>query len=85
MAEKNTIQKMREATWRGSVDQNGNNPFFYRMYDEKGRVVATKEGITTTPTELAPRERLVKRELDAFVPLAEDKTVRPKAFIQPKS
>jgi hypothetical protein len=47
-----------------------------------GRIVASKEGITTIPAELAPRERLVKRNLDAFVPRVVDKTVRPKSFIE---
>jgi len=73
---------MRENTWRGVTDQNGHNKHFYRMYDHKGRVVGSPEGIVTTPAELSPRERFVERNLEGFQPRAVDPTVRPKAFLQ---
>jgi len=70
----NSIKKMRENTWRGVTDQNGNNPHFYRIYDWEGRVVAGKEGIVTIPAELAPRERHVKRDISGYVPKVDDKS-----------
>lgn len=80
--EKTKIQLQREATYRGAIDQNGNNPIFYRAYDEDGRVAGTKEGITTLPRELAPREKNVKRDVSVYSPKVVDAQVIPKAFIE---
>jgi len=64
----------------GVTDQNGYNPLFYRAYDEKGRVAHTKEGITTIPTEMTPREGRVERDLTPFTPKIEDGQSRPRNF-----
>jgi len=77
---KTAIQKMREETWNGITDQNGRNPFFYRAYDEEGRIVASKEGIVTVPAEMQPRSRLVKPDLSVFDPQAVDPNNPIKAF-----
>jgi hypothetical protein len=71
MAEKNTIAKMREATWNGVIDQNGYNKHFYNLYDDEGRIVGSQQGIQTVPAELAPRERFVERNLEGFQPRAD--------------
>lgn len=81
--EKTAIAKMRENQEKvGITGFNGYNDHFYRVYDDQGRIVASKEGITTNPAEMAPRERFVKRNLDAYQPRAKDPTVKPTAFIE---
>jgi len=79
---KTEISRMRADTWNGITDQNGHNPFPYRVYDNDGRIVASKEGIVTVPTEMQPRSRLVPKNVDAYEPKVTDSTNPIKAFIK---
>jgi len=80
--EKTAIQKMRENTWNGITGQNGSNDHFYRVYDKEGKIVGSKEGIVTNPSEMMPRSVNVDFDLSGFKPEAVDPTVRPRAFIE---
>lgn len=57
----NSIKAMREATYNGVIDQNGNNKDFYRSYETDGKIAGSKEGIVTIPTELTPRQAHVDK------------------------
>jgi len=82
MAEKNTIKKQRRVAETGVTGQNGYNDHFYRVYDDEGRIVASKEGITTLPSEMQPRSGKVKVDLSGFQPRVVDPTVKPTSEIE---
>jgi hypothetical protein len=74
---RNTIKRMVQSKIRGVTNQNGYNDHFYRIYDDEGRIVGSKEGITTVPAEMMPRQAKVKVNLDGFKPRATIESLHP--------
>jgi hypothetical protein len=74
---KNTIKRMVQSKIRGVTNANGYNDHFYRIYDEEGRIVGSKEGITTLPGEMMPRQAHVKVDLEGFQPRATSESLHP--------
>lgn len=62
MAELNAIQQMnKELNKLSAINQNGYNDNFYPVYDDMGRVIGSKEGIVTVPSEMTALHEKYKK------------------------